>query len=102
AKDKKTGKEVTRRIENSSGLSKEDVEKMRREAESHADEDKRKKELADAKNEADTAIWQVEKLLQEQGAQLSDADKAPVQAAIQSLKQAKDGNDLDALRQALN
>ncbi len=102
AKDKKTGKEVNRRIENSSGLSKDDVEKMRRDAEAHADEDKRKKELADVRNEADTTIWQVEKLLQEHGAKLSDADKAPVQSAIQALKEAKDGNDLERIRQALN
>jgi molecular chaperone DnaK len=102
AKDSKTGKEVTRRIENSSGLSKDEVEKMRREAESHADEDKHKKELADVRNEADTTGWQVEKMLQEQGAKLSEADKAPVQAAIQSLRKAKEGTDIDAIRQALN
>jgi molecular chaperone DnaK len=102
AKDQKTGKEVKRRIENSSGLSKDDVERMRREADSHADEDKRKKELADVRNEADTTIWQVEKLLQEQGAKMSEADKAPVQAAIQNLRQAKDGNDIERIRQALN
>lgn len=101
AKDQKTGKEVNRRIENSSGLSKDDVERMRREAESHADEDKHKKELADIKNEADTTVWQVEKTLQEQ-ANLSEADKAPLQAAVQNLKKAKDGNDVEAIRQALN
>jgi molecular chaperone DnaK len=102
AKDQKTGKEVNRRIENSSGLSKDDVERMRRDADSHADDDKRKKELADVKNEADATAWQVEKMLQEQGDKLSEADKAPVQSAIQNLKKAKEGTDVEAIRQALN
>src|SRR6516165_5059836 len=88
AKDTKTSKEAKIRIESSSGLSKDEVEKMRRDAESHADEDKRKKELAEVRNEADTTVWQVEKLLKEHGDKLSDADRAPVQAAIDRVKQA--------------
>ncbi len=54
---------------------------MRRDAESHADEDKRKKELADVRNEADTTVWQVEKMLKEAGDKMSEGDKAPVQSA---------------------
>ncbi len=102
ARDQKTGKEAKIRIESSSGLSKDEVEKMRRDAESHADEDKRKKELAEVRNEADSTVWQVEKLLKEQGDKLPESDRAPVQAAIDRVKQTRDGNDPDAIRQALN
>ena len=102
AKDKKTSKEAKIRIESSSGLSKDEVEKMRRDAESHADEDKRKKELADVRNEADTTVWQVEKMLKEHGDKLSETDRAPVQAAIDRVKQTREGNDPNAIRQALN
>src|SRR5205085_4084328 len=65
AKDKKTGKEAKIRIESSSGLSKDEVERMKRDAEAHADEDKNKKELADIRNEADQTVWQVEKLMKD-------------------------------------
>ena len=102
AKDLKTGKEVNRRIENSSGLSKEEVDKMARDAESHAEEDKQKRELADARNEADQAIWAVEKLLKEHADKLSESDKTPIQAAIEKVKQAASGTDLNAIQQALN
>ncbi len=79
AKDQKTGKEAKIRIESSSGLSKDEVEKMRRDAESHADEDKKKRELADVRNEADQTIWQIEKLLKDNAGKISEGDKAPVQ-----------------------
>jgi len=102
AKDKNTGKESKIRIESSSGLSKDEVEKMRRDAESHADEDKHKKELADTRNEADATIWQVEKLMKEHGDKLSDSDKAPIHSAIENVKQAASGTDVNAIRQALN
>src|SRR5438094_497531 len=78
AKDKQTGKEAKIRIESSSGLSKDDVEKMRRDAESHADEDKKKRELIDLRNEADQSIWQIEKLMKEAGDKITESDKAPV------------------------
>jgi molecular chaperone DnaK len=102
ARDKKTSKEAKIRIESSSGLSKDEVEKMRRDAESHADEDKHKKELADARNEADTTIWQVEKLMKDNADKLSEGDKAPLNSAIEKLKQAASGTDVNAIRQALN
>src|SRR5207237_10029873 len=82
AKDKGTGKEQKIRIESSSGLSSGEVEKMRREAESHADEDKRKRDLINARNKADQMTWQIEKLLKENAEKISDADKAHIQAAI--------------------
>src|SRR5438093_3520931 len=99
AKDKKTGKEAKIRIESSSGLSKDEVEKMTRDAESHADEDKKKRELADLRNEADQTIWLVEKLMQENAAKLSDGDKAPVQSAIDKVKETLKGDDPNAIRQ---
>jgi molecular chaperone DnaK len=102
AKDLKTGKEVQKRIENSSGLSKDEVDRMAREAESHAEEDKHKRELADARNEADQAIWSIEKLMKDHADKLSDGDKQPIQAAIEKVKQAASGNDVNAIQQALN
>jgi len=101
AKDVKSGKEVKQRIENSSGISKDDVEKMRRDADSHADDDKKKREVADARNEADQTIWMVEKAMKDAGDKMSDADKAPVNAAIEKVKQVVTGTDIVAIRQAL-
>ena len=82
-------KEAKIRIEASSGLSKDEVEKMRRDADSHADDDKKKRELADARNEADAHAWQVEHLMKEHADKLSDGDKAPVQSAIDKLREAR-------------
>src|SRR5207302_836832 len=96
AKDQKTGKEAKIRIESSSGLSKDEVEKMRRDADSHADEDKNKRELADLRNEADQTIWQIEKLLKDNAGKISEGDKAPVNAAIEKVKQAASATDTNA------
>jgi len=82
AKDKGTGKEKKIRIESSSGLSQSEVEKMRRDADTHASEDKHKRELIEARNEADNRIYQIEKLLKEHAAKLSDGDRRPIQAAV--------------------
>src|SRR5262245_54456739 len=102
AKDKQTNKEAKIRIESSSGLSKDDVEKMRRDAEAHAEEDKRRRELAEARNEADSVVWQIEKLLKENGDKLSERDRAPIQSAIERVKEAAKGEDLQAIRQSLS
>jgi molecular chaperone DnaK len=102
AKDKSSGKEAKIRIESSSGLSKDDVEKMRREAESNADSDKHKRELADVRNEADNTIWQIEKMMKEAGDKLAAGDKAPVASAIESVRQAASGTDIAAIRQAVS
>ena len=102
ARDTKTGQEVQRKIEQSSGLSNDEVEKMRKDAERFADDDKKKKELADAQNEADAAVWQVEKAIQEAGDKMADSDKAPVVAAVEKVKQVKDGTDINAIKQAVN
>ena len=102
ARDQKTGKEVKRKIEQSSGLSQTEVEKMSKDAERFADEDKKKKDLADARNEADSTVWQIEKTMKEAGDKMPESDKAPVLAAIEKVKQVKDGTDLDAIKQAVN
>jgi molecular chaperone DnaK len=102
AKDLGTGKEQKIRIESSSGLSQSEVEKMRRDADSHASDDKRKRELIEARNEADNRIYQIEKLLRENAGKISDADKQPIQAAVEKLKQKASNEDTAAIRQAIN
>ncbi|MCI0680939.1 MAG: molecular chaperone DnaK [Gemmataceae bacterium] len=102
AKDQKTSKEAKIRIESSSGLSKDEVERMKRDAESHASDDKSKRELADLRNEADTTAWSMERLLKDEGDKLSESDKAPVQSAIDKVREALKGDNADAIRQALN
>ena len=101
AKDLGTSKEKKIRIESSSGLSQTEVERMRREAESHADEDKRRFELIDARNHADQMIYQMEKLLKEHAGKISDADRAPIQAAIEKVKQTASKDDAKAIQQAI-
>src|SRR5205085_11343154 len=82
-------------------VSQGEVEKMQREAESHADEDKRKRELIDARNQADQMVWQMEKMLKENADKVSDSDKAPIQAAIENVKKAASGEDPNAIKQAV-
>jgi molecular chaperone DnaK len=100
AKDIGTGKEKKIRIESSSGISAGEVERMRKEAESHADDDKRKRELIDARNKADQMIYQTEKMLKEPG--LGEADKSPLQAAIDKLKQVASKDDVNAINSAIS
>ena len=100
AKDKSSGKESTIRIENSSGMNADEIEKMKRDAELHADEDKQARELIDERNKADSMIHSVEKTLKEAGDKMSDADKAPLTAAVEKLKAAKAGTDLKAIQSA--
>jgi molecular chaperone DnaK len=102
AKDLKTNKEQKIRIESSSGLSPSEVDRMRKDAEEHADEDKRKRELADARNEADQLVWTVEKELREHGDKLSESDKAPINAAVSKVKEAVSRNEVSAIRQAIS
>jgi molecular chaperone DnaK len=102
ARDQRTGKEVQRKIEQSSGLSADEVEKMRKDAERFAEDDKKKKELAEVQNEAESVIYEVEKAVNQAGDKLGEADKAPVLAAIEKVKQVKDGHDVNAIRQAVN
>src|SRR5882724_12444874 len=82
ARDKGTGKEQTIKIESSGGLSKDEIDRMQRDAEAHAAEDKRKRELAEARNAAEQRVYQLEKMMDENKEKLSDSDKTAVRAAI--------------------
>jgi molecular chaperone DnaK len=101
AKDLGTGKEKKIRIESSSGLNQTEVERMRHEAEAHAEEDKTKRELIDARNMADQIVWSMEKLLKDNADKITDADKAPIQSAIEKVKQAASRDDVNAIKQAI-
>jgi molecular chaperone DnaK len=100
AVDKATGKEQTITITASSGLSEEEVEKMTKDAEAHAEEDKKKKELIDARNSADALIYSTEKSLQEVGDKVSEDIKKDVQAKLEELKKVKDSDDAEAIKKA--
>jgi len=107
AKDKATNKEQSIRIEASTGLSKDEIEKMKRDAEAHADEDKKKKELVEAKNRADALVYTAEKSLRDAG-DLPDGKAGKIEAAIkdevnqkiETLKKSKDGDDVEAIHSA--
>ncbi len=100
AKDKATNKEQSIRIEASTGLSKEEIERMRKDAETHADEDKVKKESVETKNLADTLIFTTEKALRDAGEKISADKKKPVEEKIEALKSVKDGDDVAAIKKA--
>jgi molecular chaperone DnaK len=89
AKDLGTGKEQKIRIESSSGLSSGDVDRMRREAESHAEDDRKRRELIDERNKADQIVYQMEKLLKDNAGKIGESDKRPIQSAIEKVKQAQ-------------
>ena len=101
AKDLGTGKEQNITITASSNLSKEDIDKAVREAEQFAAEDKARKEEVDTHNEADQTAYQLEKSLNELGDKVSAAEKAPIQAAIEHLKELNKGNDVNAIKAAI-
>ena len=101
AKDKGTGKEQTIKIESSGGLTKDEIERMQRDAESHAAEDKQKRELAEARNTAEQRVYQLEKLLDENKDKLTEADKSAVRAAIEKVNEAKKGEDAAAINRAV-
>ena len=101
AKDKGTGKEQTIKIESSGGLTKEEIDRMQRDAQAHAAEDKRRRELAEARNAAEQRVYQLEKLIEENKDRLSDADTAAVRSAIERVNQVKAGDDPAAIRRAV-
>jgi len=100
AKDKATSKEQSVRIEASSSLSKEEIEKMKKDAELHAEEDKKKRELTDARNIADTMIYTAEKALRDAAEKIPEDTKKDIESKIQALKTVKDGESTEALKQA--
>lgn len=100
AKDKGTGKEQSITISDSGNLSKEDIEKAQKEAEAHADEDKKKREAVDARNSLESAIYQAEKMPDEYKDKISDEDKKIITEAVEEAKKHKDSNDKDELEAA--
>jgi molecular chaperone DnaK len=101
AKDKATGKEQTIRIQASGGLSEADIKRMVEEAQAHAEEDKRRKELVEARNQADSAIYTVEKSLKEAEGRVPAGLKTEVEQAISAVKDAMAGEDIGRIRQAI-
>jgi molecular chaperone DnaK len=100
AKDKATGKEQSIRIEASSGLSQEEIDRMVKDAEAHAADDQAQREKVDAKNQADHLAYQIEKSLKEQGDKLEDEDKNKVEAAIGRLKESAKGENVEEIKSA--
>ena len=101
AKDQGTGKEQTITITASSGLSKDEVEKMMGEAETHAEEDKARKEAIETRNQADQAVYTAERMLKDAGDKLPASDREPIESAIADLKKALESEDGAALTQAM-
>ena len=101
AKDKATGKEQAIRIEASSGLSKEEIERMKAEAEANADADKKEREKVDKLNQADSMIFQTEQQMQELGDKIPADKKAPIESALNALKDAHKAQDLAAIDKAM-
>jgi molecular chaperone DnaK len=100
AKDLGTGKEQKITITASSGLSKDEVEKMRRDAESHAEEDKKQREEVEVRNEADSSVYRTEKLLKEHAENISGDNKAKIESAVSAVKEALKGSDNAAIKSA--
>jgi len=102
ARDQGTGKEQTIRIESSGGLNKDEIERMQRDAESHASEDKKKRELVEARNTAEQRVYQLEKMLEEYKDKLGDSDKTALRAAIDKVNEAKKSDDVAAINRAVD
>ena len=102
AKDKGTGKEQSIKIQSSGGLTKEEIDRMQREAEQHASEDRQRRELAEARNAAEQRVYQLEKLLEENKDKLSQSDQTAVRSAIDRVNEAKKGNDAAAITRAVD
>ena len=101
AKDKATGKEQSIQITAASGLSEEEINNMVKDAEMHADEDKKKKELVDTKNSAEALVDQTEKTLKEHGDKVDEETRKNIETAVEALKQAKDSTNVDEIKQKI-
>jgi molecular chaperone DnaK len=100
AKDRATSKEQSMTITGQSSLGKDDIERMVRDAESHAEEDKRRREEAEVRNNADSLVYQTEKVLREHGDKITGAEKDAVESALTELKAAVDGDDMERIRRS--
>ncbi|CCK78518.1 molecular chaperone DnaK [Desulfobacula toluolica] len=101
AKDKATGKEQSIRITAASGLSEDEINKMVKDAELHAEDDKKKRELVDTKNNAEALVDQTEKTLKEHGDKVDEETRKNIESAVEALKQTKDSNNLDDIKQKI-
>jgi molecular chaperone DnaK len=101
AKDRATNKEQKVRIEQSSGISKDDIERMRKDADSHAEEDKKKRELAEARNHAERLVYECEKLMKEHADKLDSGSKSAIESAVARVKEAEKSNDVAAIKSAV-
>ena len=101
AKDMATGKQQSIEIKGSSGLSQAEIDNMRKDAESHAEEDRRRREVVDLKNHGDAMAYQMEKMLREQGEKISASDRGNIESAISSLKEALKGDDASAIKRSM-
>ena len=99
AKDLGTGKEQAMTITGGTALGKDEIDRMVREAEAHAEEDRKRREEAETRNNADSLVFQTEKLLKEQADKVTPDDRAKIEAALGELKTALAGSDIDAVRQ---
>jgi molecular chaperone DnaK len=102
ARDLGTKKEASVRIEQTAGLSDDEIQRMRRDAEGHAAEDKQRLDLATHRNQADQLCYQLEKLMKEHEDKLRDADKEPLTKAIEKTRSVAKGDDADAIKSAIN
>ena len=102
AKDLGTNRETSVRIEQSSGLSEEEIKKMQREAEAHADEDKKRRDLAEERNKAESLCWQLEKTMKDNESVVTEADKAAINPAIEKVREAAKGDDIEAIKSAVS
>jgi molecular chaperone DnaK len=101
AKDKGTGKEQSIVIKSSSGLSEEEVKKMQREAESHADEDRKARDLIEKRNKADSLLYTVQRTLKEHGAKIAEADRTKIEAAVKDLQEAIKSDDAGRIEKSV-
>ena len=101
AKDMATQKEQSIKITASSGLSKEEVEQLVKDAEAHSEEDKKRRETVEIRNQADGLIYGTEKNLKEHGEQISEEEKTKIQEAIDGMRKAMEGDDVDAMKTAM-
>ncbi|HSW01500.1 MAG TPA: molecular chaperone DnaK [Sedimentisphaerales bacterium] len=101
AKDLGTGKQQSIEIKSSSGLSEEEIKKMTKDAEAHAEEDKKRRQVIDLKNQADQIVYSTEKTLKEHGAKVSSETRGKIESAVNNLKEAVKGEDASAIRKAI-
>jgi molecular chaperone DnaK len=100
AKDRATGKEQSMTITGQSALNRDEIDRMMRDAEAHADEDRKRRDEAEVRNNADTLVYQTEKLLKEQGEKATPEDKTAIEDALKSVKEALAGTDVDAIKRS--